>query len=103
MSEEDQGLVVMVDGERHAMGDLTFRERRELRRLARELEGDPDKEMEDVMFDYLVAAFATVVKQRTHPEFGIDDALDFKPSDLVPGPDDGVKKPRPTRAKAAGK
>lgn len=99
-------LTIAIDGEKFTMADLTFRERKEVRRLARELDGDPDLDMEDVLFDSLVASFACVVKQRTDDGFTIDDAMDLTIKDLAAADAeaDGDAKPRPTqRRKAAAK
>lgn len=98
--QDDGPLTITVDGEKFTMDDLTFRERKAVRSIARELDGDPDVAMDDVMFDDLVLAFATVCKRRANPEFSLDDALDLKFTDLSAG---AAKPARPTRAKAAAK
>lgn len=76
-------LTITVDGERFTMDNLTFRERREVRRIARELDGNMDLDFDDVMIDDLLASFITVCKRRTVPTFTIDDALDLTPGDVV--------------------
>jgi hypothetical protein len=81
------------------MDDLTFRERRKVRSLARELDGNPDVDFDDLVLDDLIAAFVTVCKQRTTPDFTIDEALDLKPTDLSAV---AVDPPTPLVAKANG-
>ena len=96
---DDEILAIAVDGERLTMDDLTFRERREVRRLARELDGNPDVHFDDLVLDDLIAAFVTVCKQRANPAFTIDDALDLKPTDLDAAEVDPTS--APTKAKRA--
>jgi hypothetical protein len=86
--EAEQVLTIAVDGERYTMDDLTFRERREVRRLARDLDGNPDVDFDDVMIDDLIAAFVTVCKQRGTPAFTVEDALDMKPGELLAAAED---------------
>lgn len=102
----DELLTIAVDGEKFTMDDLSFRERREVRRLTREIAEDPDIELEDALVDDLLVAFVTVCKQRTNPDFTTDDAMDLKPADLeVDETPDPPTRPRTVsaRGKAAAK
>lgn len=81
----DDVLTLALDGDSHTMDDLTFRERKEVRRLARELDGTPDAELDDIMVDDLLVAMVTVIKRRASPEYTTDEAMDIRPNDIVPG------------------
>lgn len=89
-------LTLAVDGDSYTMDDLTFRERKEVRRLARELDGSADAELDDIMVDDLIVAMVTVIKRRANTDYTTDEAMDIRPSDIVPGEDK-----RPTRRRAA--
>lgn len=89
-------LTLAIEGEAYTMDDLTFRERKEVRRLARELDGNPSADLDDIMVDDLIVAMVTVIKRRAHPEYSTDEAMDIRPSDIVPGEEPA----RPTRRKA---
>jgi hypothetical protein len=98
---EDDPAGITIDGEKYTMDDLTFRERREVRKLTRVVAEDPDLDLEDAVLDELLVAFATVVKQRTDPAYTLDDALDLKVADIVqrgeaadPPPAAPARKPR---------
>lgn len=80
-------LTLAIDGDAHTMDDLTFRERKEVRRLARELDGNPAAELDDIMVDDLLVAMVTVIKRRASPEYTTDEAMDIRPADIVPGED----------------
>lgn len=88
-------LMLAVDGDTYTMDDLTFRERKEVRRLARALDGNADIELDDVMVDDLLVAMVTVIKRRTSPEYTTDEAMDIRPADIVP------REARPTRRRVA--
>jgi len=99
---EDRPLTIAVDGEKFTMADLTFRERRDLRALARELADDPDLDMEDVMYDDLILAFAIVAHRRKTPGYSIEDGLDLQIGSLVVDESsEDSEKPRPTKRRAA--
>lgn len=80
----DDVLTLAIDGQTYTMDDLTFRERKEVRRLARELDGSPDAELEDIMVDDLIVAMVTAIKRRGNPEYTTDEAMDIRPTDIVP-------------------
>lgn len=80
----DDVLTLAIDGESHTMDDLTFRERKEVRRLSRELDGNAEAELDDIMVDDLIVAMVTVIKRRSNPEYTTDEAMDIKPADIVP-------------------
>lgn len=90
-------LTLAVDGDSYTMDDLTFRERKEVRRLARELDGGADAELDDIMVDDLIVAMVTVIKRRANPDYTTAEAMDIRPADIVPGDD----KARPTRRRVA--
>ena len=79
--EQPDGL--WIDGVAYTISDLTYREQRTLRDLVRSLAPDNLDPADAPDADY-VPAIITVIKQRTDPAFTIDQALDFKPSDLEP-------------------
>lgn len=92
----DDVLTLTVDGDTYTMDDLKFRERKEVRRLARDLHGSADADLDDIMVDDLIVAMVTVIKRRANPEYTIDEAMEIRPADIVP-----VDGKRPTRRKAA--
>lgn len=104
--EKVDPFAILIDGEKYTMDDLTFRERREVRRLTREVAEDPELDLEDAILDELLVAFATVVKQRANPEYTLDEAMDLKLTDIssmgraqeeeetVPPPTEPGRKPR---------
>ena len=71
-----------IDGQPHTLDELTYREQRQLRTFVKELSDEPVEGVEDVVEVDLIPAFITVIKQRTDPGFTLDQALDFKSSDL---------------------
>jgi hypothetical protein len=83
MADQDQDQTALfIDGARITIDDLTYREQRDMREFVRNLapEHDPDQAGEQDVIPALIA----VVKRRTDPEFTLEQALDFKPSDLAP-------------------
>lgn len=100
---------LFIDGETYTFDDLTYREQRLMREKLRELVPPEDLEPRigadgesyrpDVVdaaspVDY-IPAFIYVIKQRTDSEFTLEQAMDFKPADLVV-----PAKPRPTKPRA---
>lgn len=91
-------FTIAVDGETYSMDDLSFKERKEVRKLAREIADDPEAELEDMVVDDLLVAMVTVCKQKTDPAFTIDAAMELKPGDIVPQPKKAKPRPKaPTR------
>jgi hypothetical protein len=86
---EDAGIV--LDGVKYTVSDLSFKEQRAMRVDIRELAPNND-EVEASLAD-VVPAFIRQVMLRSNPGFSLDEAQEFKPSDLVP----------PTNGKAAKK
>lgn len=90
--DQDQGAALYIEGEQVTMADLSFREQRRMREYIRGLapDNDPDKASEADIVPALIAVW----KARTDPAFTIDDALDWKPTDLdaPPTPADAKKR-----------
>lgn len=68
--------------------DLTFREKREMRRvILEELMGDAKADISDAYTDDFLLAMLYVVLKRDRPDMTVEDALDLKLSDfLAPAP-----------------
>lgn len=75
---------IAVDGETYSLDALTFKERREARRIAREIADDPDATPDEE--DYLIGII-TVCKRRTTPGFTVDAAMELTPNDIEVPPD----------------
>lgn len=80
----DTNAGIWIDGETVAVDDLSFKERRQMRAYALELAGGDDEEM---LEDDLLVGMICVVKQRTNPDFTLEQATEVKPKDLVPPAD----------------
>lgn len=77
--------VLVIDGEEYDLGqdDLTFGEQRKLRTLVRQLAEDAElNPIEATLADFL-PALVTIIKQRTNPEYTVDDALELKYEDVI--------------------
>jgi len=95
-----QGL--FIDGDRYDLdgNDLSFKEQRELRKLVRELTGDPEINPADApMMDFL-PALVTIIKRRDDPTFEVDTALELKWDDVIR---DLPEDPTPPPAKSGGR
>jgi hypothetical protein len=122
---EDEGTL-WIEGKGYTASDLTFREQRAWSGLLDELsppipckackeegtltiEADDSREVricplcagEGKSYDRSANDFAitmlTLLKRRDNPEFSLEDALDYKPSDIAAPPT------RPAKKKAAAK
>lgn len=103
MADGPEELRIHVEGETYELNDLSFKERKEVRRLARVAADDPDAELEDLEMDYLIVAFITVCKNRTDPAFDIEDAMEMKLTDVaVPVPADPPEPATKARRRGAG-
>lgn len=71
---------VFVDGVKVTVADLTFGEQVKLRKFIRDL--SPDGDEDEASSAEMVPALVTVVKQRTEPEFTVENALALKEADL---------------------
>lgn len=87
MSDTDAGI--WMDGETVTVDDLTFKERRQMRAYALDLAGGDDGE---ILEDDMLVGMICVVKQRTQPDFTLEDASLVKPKDLVPPADPPTRK-----------
>ena len=91
--------VLVVNGKPLDEDDLTFREKRELRRVVLEdLMGKPDGDITDAYTDDFLLAMLYVVLKRDKPEMTLEEALDLKLSDFMKAPE-----APPTRAPRAKK
>lgn len=83
--DADQGdlgdLTIYVDGAPVSIDDMTFRERREVRALARELNEDPDSD--DINVDDAVMAMIVVAKRRKTPGYDVEQVLDERLTDYL--------------------
>jgi hypothetical protein len=70
-----------VDGKPFEYDDLTYREKREARRIVRELADDPTLRWFQADPEDQGPAMIFVVRQRTDPAFTLDMALDSKDED----------------------
>lgn len=84
---------IHVDGLAVSEDDLTFREQRAMRELIRQIA--PQNDLDQAGDADILPALICVIKQRTDPAFTIEQALDFRPSDLEAPPT------RPKRTPAA--
>lgn len=82
--ENEDDLTVYVDGDAITIDKMTFRERREVRRLALELSEDP--EAEDYSVDDAVMAIVAVAKRRKQPDFDPEALLDEAPEAYLKAP-----------------
>lgn len=102
--DADTDLKVYVDGQAVTIDTMTFRERREVRRLATEVISE-DPESEEYNVDDAVMAMIAVAKQRTDPGFDplamLDDTLEQYMK--APPTSNGTAKPRRSAAPTAGK
>jgi hypothetical protein len=82
---EDQPDVLVIDGEEYDLSDndLTFAEQRKLRTYIRELTGDDDVQPGDAALMDFLPALVSVIKQRTEPEYNVDQALALKYGDVI--------------------
>lgn len=100
MADDDDAGKIYIDGDPYTVDDLTFRERRLMRKTVIELnEDDPsfDIGLADPVND-TIPAFVWVIKRRADPDYPMDKVLDLKPVDLDPPAKngDGDEKRRPT-------
>ena len=87
---------IYVDGQPYTIDDLTFREQRQMREFVKQLAPAEDvaRSIEDASdADYIPAVIA-VIKQRTDEDFTLEQALDFKPTDLEGPPTKPAAKKR---------
>jgi hypothetical protein len=90
---------IAVDGRFWTVADLTFRERRELREMVRQLMGNPHAEISDVSDDAdIVPPLVATIKKRTDPSFTLDQALDMTEAEL-----EEAARAVPTKAAKAAK
>jgi hypothetical protein len=88
-------LTVYVDGEAVTIDTMTFRERREVRRVATEVISE-DPESEEYNIDDAVMALIAVAKQRKDPGFDPLQMLDEKLDEYLKAPptsNGGTKSP----------
>lgn len=78
MADTETGL--FIDGTVYTVDDLSYREQRKMRELARELA--PDGELDAAGEIDLIPAMVCVLRRRTEPSFSLEQALDVKPKDL---------------------
>src|SRR3712207_5494549 len=83
-----------VNGERFTLDDLTYREQREMRTITAQLA--PDGDVEAASEIDLIPAMVTVIRRRTEPDFTVEQALELKPTQLVP-------EQRPTKQRGKAK
>lgn len=97
----ENAITVYVDGDTVTIDKMTFRERREVRRLAVELSETP--ESEDYTVDDVVMGMIAVAKRRKEPEFDPEKLLDEAPDPYLVAPptSEGPKPRRTARAPAA--
>jgi hypothetical protein len=81
--DEQQDMQLVVDGTTVDTEDFTFREKREVRKVLRELMDDPEADVSEALMDDLWMAMILVAKRRTEPEFSVDDAMDLKLKDFL--------------------
>lgn len=96
---------ITVNGETYVMDKLTFRERKQIKRVVGELVllDNPTADVdEDFTEDDLRLAFAVVCARRANPDFSIDDGLDLAPDELR-APTGNVAGAPPTKQRAARK
>lgn len=82
--------------------DLTFKEKREVRRMVRTEMWDPDLgefDWAEVPDEEVIAATVAVWMRRENPAYTLDEALELKPSDVMRADDDLP----PTLPASAGK
>jgi hypothetical protein len=82
-----------IDGKPYKWDDLTIGEKNRARNLLWQIA--PGNELENAGPDEINACAYTVLRQRTEPEFTLDDCFEMKSEDLVKRP--------PTRARAKAK
>lgn len=99
-AQPDEEYAFVVDGTEYTGDDLTFREQRQLRDWVREIEDDPDLEMEDAPQRAFYPALLTVIKRRDNPAYSVETALDLKLGDLVVPRAKGKAGARPTQGKS---
>ena len=98
MPEANEEVTVYVDGEAVTIDKMTFRERREVRRLAVELSEDP--EAEEYTVDDAVMAMVAVARRRKNPEFDPESLLDEAPETYLTAPPTSAKPGRATKKTA---
>lgn len=98
-TQNDEEVTVYVDGDAISIDKMTFRERREVRRLAVELSEDPDSE--EYTVDDAVMAMVAVAKRRKDAGFDPEALLDEAPETYLKAPptSNGAK-PRAVKKKA---
>ncbi|MDP2712311.1 MAG: hypothetical protein Q8O56_13925 [Solirubrobacteraceae bacterium] len=101
MAENTKDITVYVDGESITVDKLTFRERRELRKIALELAEDPDAD--DYTVDDAVMAMVAVAKRRKDPDFDAQVLLDRAPDDYLIAPPTSEASTKPKGAAAKSK
>lgn len=80
---QEPDVRLMIDGETFETDDLTFREKREVRKTIRQLMDDPEADMSEALMDDVWLATIYVIKRRTEPELTLEDAMDLKLKDYL--------------------
>ena len=93
--QQDDLSAIWIDGQAYTFDDLTYREQRKVRDLLKGIAPDVEDTDDASLADFMPCVI-TVIKQRTDPDFTIDQALDFSPKELR-APE------RPTKKAAARK
>ncbi len=91
MAEENEAIT--VHGVTVTAEQLTFRERREVRRIAEEVAISDEADEDDML-----VAIVTVVARRSVPDFTVEQAMDMTPDDLVPAPAPPTKRAAKSKA-----
>lgn len=83
--EQQQEMHLVIDGETFKTDDLdlTFREKKEVRKTIRELMDDPEADMSEALMDDVWLATIYVIKRRSSPDFTLEDAMDLKLNDFL--------------------
>lgn len=80
----DEKLGLFINDREIVEDDLTFREKREMRRVIREeLMDDPNAEISDAYTDDFYLALIYIVLKRDKPDMAVEEALDLKLSDFL--------------------
>jgi hypothetical protein len=84
---QEASKALYVNGSPLDEDDLTFREKREMRRVILEdLMGDAKADISEAYTDDFLLAMLYIVLKRDQPEMTVEDALDLKLSDFLKAP-----------------
>jgi hypothetical protein len=104
MADKDEELL-HVNGQTFDMDDLTYGERREIRRLIRnelwDESVDGEFDWDEVTPDDIVAVTVLVMMRREDPQFTLEQALACKPNEVTPPPTKSTPKRSSSRPKAS--